>query len=220
LYPLPLTEAITNDAVPTFTRLLASSDAHQALASKCKISESLVSLLRACSPLHALIRPFSVSKDFILALASLYDAGLASIANFHGGYRVLQNLTTENQDDWPQMWIQTKIALIDSFHIILSALLEDHRDDLEKERIFDTLFALLDLRVAPPSTPSTPFLDFPLIADYHHAYNLSEGLPPIFNEDKSERDPRLDLLETSLSSLLSGVEKKNPAMLNICTPYN
>jgi activating signal cointegrator complex subunit 2 len=183
LYPLQLAEAITNDVVPTFTRLLASSDVHQALASKRKISEAIVSFLRACSPIQALIRPFALSKDFILAIASLYDAGLTSIAKSYGGYPAHLSPTTDDADDWPRIWIQTKIALIDSFHIVLTALLDgvtSQPSEVENERIFDTLFALLDLRVPPPSTtPPTPFLDMPLIADYQHAYNLSEKLPSI-----------------------------------------
>ena len=67
--------------------------------------------------------------------------------------------------------------------------------------MFDTLFALLDLGVAHPTTPSTPYLDHPLIADYHHAYNLSDKLSTTLMPPNSaaERDPRLDRLETSFA---------------------
>lgn len=62
----------------------------------------------------------------------------------------LHNLTT---DDWPHIWIQTNISLIDSFHIVFSALLEVHQEDLEQEHIFDALFTLLNLRGTLPSIP-------------------------------------------------------------------
>ena len=48
---------------------------------------------------------------------------------------------------------------MDSFHIILSALLQDHRDNLEKEHIRYP-FALLDLRVTSPES-------------FHHSHSLS-----------------------------------------------
>jgi len=78
--------------------------------------------------------------------------------------------------DWPRTWIQTEVALIE-------------------------LFALLDLGVAHPTTPSTPYLDHPLIADYHHACNLSDKLSTTLMPPNSaaERDPRLDRLETSFA---------------------
>ncbi len=52
------------------------------------------------------------------------------------------------------------------------------------------------------------------------AYNLSEKLSHILDESslsRSEQDPRLDLLESSLSSLLSGVEKKDPECSRSCS---
>ena len=106
--------------------------------------------------------------------------------------------------DWPRTWIQTKVALIDSFHMIVTALFNDlsfQSTQVEKDRVFDTLFALLDLGVAHPTTPSTPYLDHPLIADYHHAYNLSDKLSTTLMPPNSaaERDPRLDRLETSFA---------------------
>ena len=112
--------------------------------------------MSAFSSFLTLIRPFSLSIDFILALASLYDAGLTSIAKSYGGYRSLLDLslTTNDADDWPHIWIQTKIALIDAFHIVLTALFNGQPGEIEKEHIFDTFFALLDLRVvrAPSNT--------------------------------------------------------------------
>jgi activating signal cointegrator complex subunit 2 len=66
-----------------------------------------------------------------------------------------------------------------------------------------------------------PFLDIPLIADYHHAYNLSDKLSTILMPPNSaaERDPRLDLLKTSLVTLSSRVEK-NAGVLRIVLRSN
>jgi hypothetical protein len=58
------------------------------------------------------------------------------------------------------------------------------------------------------------FLTLPLIADYHHAYNLSGKLSTILMPPNlaAEQDPRLDFLEPSLVPLLSRVKKKNPGV--------
>ena len=56
------------------------------------------------------------------------------------------------QGDWPRVWIQTKVALIDAFHALLSTDLSSAPTELGQERVFDTLFSLLDLGIAhlPP----------------------------------------------------------------------
>jgi activating signal cointegrator complex subunit 2 len=126
LYPSQLTESIAKDVLPVFTTLLSStSDTYKALASKRKISESIVSFLAACSSIRPLIRPFAHSEHFIRALASLYHPQLTLIAESYGGSRALLAPSTNDPDDWSRIWIQTKIALIDSFHIVFTALSDD-----------------------------------------------------------------------------------------------
>ena len=100
--PQPI-QSITNDFLPTFITPLASSDSHQGLVSKRKIS----------------------ILYFILALASLFHAGLIFIAASYDGPDILLSQSTDVLDDWPRVWVQTKVASIDGFHVLLSLLIDD-----------------------------------------------------------------------------------------------
>jgi activating signal cointegrator complex subunit 2 len=209
------------DLVPAFTQLLTPA---QGLYAIRKTAHSLASFLAPCPP--DLLRPFAHSKPFIIALASIYDQGLASIAHSYGGLSVLRNALSREPDEWEPIWVATKVSLMDSFHLILNTLLLDVSSAsgralaAEAERTFDIVFALLELPSS--SSPSEinanvtpiPFLDRPLLTDYQHAYSLSQTLASALR-NAAEKDARLDLLESTLQSLDSESSKSNPGVLKI-----
>ena len=153
------------------------------------------------------IRHFSCNRSFIVALASAYDESLASIARSYGGLRVdSPSPSNRHLDEWERIWLETKVALFDSFHVLADQMTKDLSQDTSSEstdQIFDILFHLLDTSSHTrnsPDTASTPFLNRPLIADYEHAYALSQRLASLVTK-AADRDPRLDLIEATLAPL-------------------
>ena len=216
-----LTHTVQVELVPAFTQLLTPA---QGLYAIRKAAHSLLSFLSSSSP--DLLRPFAHNKPFIVALARIYDQGLASIAHSYGGLSVLRNAMSGDHDEWELIWVATKVALIDAFHLILNTLLHDISSAsdralaVEAERTFDIIFALLELPSSPspsdtnPNVTPTPFLDRPLLTDYQHAYSLSKTLASAL-QNAAEKDARLDLLESTLQSLDSEASQTNPGALKI-----
>jgi activating signal cointegrator complex subunit 2 len=223
-----LPQIISNDLVPAFTTLLSQqSPSSQGLVAKRKVAECIFSFLRGAKGIPDLIRPFAQSKPFILGLTSLYNAGMASIAVLYGGIPALMTrISAENRaaDEEDTIWVETKVAILDSFHFVLTALFDDlaacpqgPRLAEEAERTFDIIFALLE--VPPSSTafdiPGTPFLDQTLLADYQQHYPLLRTLSTALRHAQ-EKDARLDLLESTLQSFDSGEgSRNNPGALKI-----
>ena len=223
-----LPKIISEDLVPSFTTLLSQqSPSSQGLYAQRKVAECIFSFLRGAKGIPDLIRPFAQSKPFILGLTSLYNTGMASIAVSYGGIPALMTgISAENRaaDEWETIWVETKVAVLDSFHFVLTALLDDLaacpqgvRLVEEAERTFDIIFALLD--VPPSSTasdiPGTPFLDQTLLADYQQHYPLLRTLSTSLRHAQ-EKDARLDVLESTLQSFDSGEgSRNNPGALKI-----
>ena len=223
-----LPKIISEDLVPSFTTLLSQqSPSSQGLYAQRKVAECIFSFLRGAKGIPDLIRPFAQSKPFILGLTSLYNTGMASIAVSYGGIPALMTgISAENRaaDEWETIWVETKVAVLDSFHFVLTALLDDlaacpqgARLAEEAERTFDIIFALLD--VPPSSTasdiPGTPFLDQTLLADYQQHYPLLRTLSTSLRHAQ-EKDARLDVLESTLQSFDSGEGSRNhPGALKI-----
>ena len=209
-----LPKAIAKDLIPCITLLLTQQSPHsQGLYAQRKTAECVYAFLRACKGSPQLIRPFVHDKEFILALASLYDVGMIAICASYGGIPALvSGMTAQGRepDDWERIWVETKVALIDSFHIILSTLLDDLASIptgtalvAEAERAFDIVFTLLDVSTSSSSSTDTrpiPFLNQSLLADYQQAYTLSNSLASSLKHAE-EKDARLDLLESMLDSL-------------------
>lgn len=201
----PINVVITNDLVPAFTLLLAQSQTSAGLYGLHKSAHLVSSLLHAAP--SALIRPFAHSKEFLLALAKTYDSGLTSIAHSYGGFP-LDTATSRETDEWERIWLETKVSLIDTFHIILTTLLNDLSSTppralaAESERTFSLIFSLLELTISDTNAnvTTTPFLDRSLLADYQHSYDLSRTLASALRH-ATETDARLDLLESSLRHL-------------------
>ena len=211
---------VETDLVPAFTQLFSPT---QGLYAVRKASHCVTSFLNSSPP--EILRCFARDKAFILALASLYEQGLASIASSYGGLSALGNADSREVDEWELLWVQTKVALIDAFHLIVRTLLNDLSSSsgaslaAESERTFDIIFALLEL---PSSTtnndtlPPTPYLNRSLLTDYQECYSLSRTLATALRH-AAEKDARLDLIESTLQSLDSHDPSgsKNPGALKI-----
>ncbi|KAG6826449.1 hypothetical protein H0H92_015759 [Tricholoma furcatifolium] len=206
-----LVQSVQHDLVPAFTHLFNPS---QGLYAIRKAAHCITSFLHASPP--EIVRCFSHSQTFILALATLYDQGLGSIAHSYGGSSLLRNQTTTNSqvDDWEPIWVQTKVDLIDAFHNVIATLVDDISSAsgralaAESERTFGIIFALLEIPTTSATTPSTPFLNRSLLADYQDSYSLSKVLSNALR-NAAEKDARLDLLESTLQSLESAPPGKS-----------
>ena len=219
-------EAIENDLLPALTLLLSppSSSQNQGLYGLRRAAHCIISFLRV-SP-DSFIRLFSHSKPFLLGLAHAYQNSLPSIATSYGGINVLQNAINRpsetGMDEWEKIWVDTKIALIDAFHIVFSRMVEDITSaegrllGIEAERTFDIVFALLEQFSSSSSTsPLTPFLNQSLLSDYHQSYSLSHMLTSALKHAE-EKDARLDIIEATLANFDSGgSERKDPGALKI-----
>ncbi|KAG6918737.1 hypothetical protein DXG01_012222 [Tephrocybe rancida] len=206
-----LVSTLETDFVPALTRLLTPS---QGLYAARKATQCALSFLRSSPPEFK--RCFAHSQVFVLALAHLYDQGLAGIALSYGGLSVQRG--SGKPDDWEPIWVQTKLAVVDTFHLLIRVLLDDLASArgaalaVESERTFGVVFALLEIP-ASSSSGTTPFLDRPLLADYQATYSLSTTL----SKALSKEDARVDVLESALSSLApaSNSRKRDPGALKI-----
>ena len=226
-----IVQDVENNLVPSFTTLLSadSSSSSYGLYAIRKTAHTLLAFVRVSTP--EVIRPFAYNKEFMLALATMYDDGLAAIATGYGGITVLRTtLSTEEgstarePDDWERIWVSTKVAFIDAFHTMLSCILDDLTSStgsqlgITTERAFDVVFALLELRSSSSSQqiPPTRFLNQPLLTDYQRTYRPSNTLAASLRH-ASEKDARLDLLELTLQALDEPDQRplRNPGALKI-----
>ncbi|KAL0946603.1 hypothetical protein HGRIS_012802 [Hohenbuehelia grisea] len=198
-----------------------------------KTAHVLASFIHASPP--EFVRPFARSKSFLLALASTYDRSLSQIIQSYGGAQtILSQIDSSGSqrelDDWERIWLETKVDLMDTFHIVFRTLVDDMTRAqgaqlaAEAERTFDIIFALIEQhqppRTASSSTPSTPFLNRSLLHDYQRTYDLSRMLSSAMRT-ASERDARLDLLDSALQELersesdKGGTNGKDPGALKL-----
>jgi activating signal cointegrator complex subunit 2 len=189
----------TTSAILAFTSVLLPH-ANAGLNGLRKAARTFLCFTRVGPP--ELLRAFAHNRDFVLALAQAYDAGLGSAASSYGRlYLPTASTPLRQPDDWECLFLQTKADLLDAFHILFTALLDSlaalpastSRSE-EAERIVDVVFALHAL---PPPTRTddtlpTPFFNRSLLADYHHAYDLSDMLA------RAVDDARLDVLSVEL----------------------
>ncbi|KAI0828710.1 hypothetical protein BC628DRAFT_1316635 [Trametes gibbosa] len=242
-----LSAHVRTSAPPAFAALLAAPA--QGLHGLRKTAHVLRSLLRPAPP--ELARLFARDTAFVCALAGAYDAGLAALAHTYGGggggggggsIRTLLAAAEEGDgdegdegdgralDEWERLFLETKAALLDAFHILVRTLLEDvaavpHAGPAlaaQAEPAFAVVFALLDLprggsagggagdggregggRDGVPVRRPVPFLDRPLLADYEHAYGLARTLADVLRRTE---DARADLLESTLRAMDADAE--------------
>lgn len=237
----PIADLVSTQLIPAFTILLSQENpTSQGLYAQRKTAECIYTFLRGAKGRESgsaspLVLSFGKSKPLVANLAKLYSVGLAATAQSYGGLSVLAAGINDNRrepDDWERIWVETKVALLDSFHIILGALLDDLTSthggpalDAKAESTFDLIFALIDIPQAPaPSNgakvPPIPFLNMSLLGDYQHAYSLSSTLADSLRRAQKEDDARLDFLDGTLRSLAGEPSdhaqgRKEPGVLKI-----
>ncbi|KAK7681401.1 hypothetical protein QCA50_015493 [Cerrena zonata] len=215
-----------SEAIPAFITLLESSD--QGLYGLRKLAHVLFSTIRPLPPALKLL--FARDKQFITALAKAYDHGLSLCAQSWGGFRFSQynGNPPAPLEDWERHFLKTKVALLDTFHILLRTLFDDvaavadaGRDLAARcEPAFEIIFSLLELpaftdaqrgSTSTRTAESTPFLNQTLLADYQHAYDLSRTFVSVLRNADSERT---QLLEHALQSL-NTQDQSNPGALKL-----
>lgn len=216
-----LATAFVSDMVPALTTLLSPSRS-AGLYGLRKTARCLVSILSVCP--RELVRPLAKHQDFMIALGRAYGEGLAALAGSYGGLRT----AVVELDDWERIWLETKVDLIDSFHVLVTVMLQDLSIASgaalaeQSERTFNVVFSLLDLPSPPApvqaggTATSTPFLSRSLLADYQHAYNLAGTLTSALRR-AVHKDARVDLLESTLRSydIESSTRTKDPGALKL-----
>ena len=210
----PLLSSAATSAIPAFTFVLLSH-ANTGLHGLRKAARTILCFTRVCPPEQ--LRAFVHSQEFVLALAQAYDAGLGAAASSYGRlYLPTAGAPVREPDDWECLFLQTKADLLDAFHILFTALLDSLTAlPAGASRAVDVIFALHAL---PPPTrtddpPPTAFLNRSLLADYHHAYDLSEMLARAAADDA-----RLDGLSAALRELeggASGPAGKDPGAFRL-----
>lgn len=199
-------EMLKADLLPSMVQIMAPQ-AQQSLGlyGIVKAARCTVSLLRVLPA--AAVRVFANDSAFVLAIARVYDEGLAGIATSYGGFSA--NVEQVEADGWEHKYIQAKVDLIDAFHLLITRLVEDvagasgRELALNCDSAFRVLFALLDLPSTASSASQTPFLDRSLLHDYQHSYDLAKTLSTVM-EKISLDDVRGEALQSSLYSLGGG----------------
>src|SRR6266702_2219008 len=203
----PLLSSATTSSIPAFTSVLLSH-ANTGLHGLRKAARTILCFTRVGPP--ELLRAFAYNRDFVLALAQAYDVGLGAAASSYGRlYLPAAGAPLREPDDWECLFLQTKADLLDAFHTLFTALLdslaalsEGASRAAEAERAVDVVFALHTL--SPPTRTDDPppmaFLNRSLLADYHHAYDLSEMLAHALRRAAAD-DARLDVLSAALREL-------------------
>ncbi|KAG6332435.1 hypothetical protein ID866_6652 [Astraeus odoratus] len=214
----PLPSMFADEVVPSFTVQLSPARSSGLYALR-KTAHCLLSLLRPCPP--ELVRPFAHSTEFVLALARAYDEGLASLSRSYGGFRAVDG--TRSLDDWERVWIETKVDIVDAFHVLVTCLVADlaavsgTQLPMETERAFGIVNMLVEDAVTPEGG-GTPFLDRSLIADYQHAYDLDRMLGPVV-QNAARENARLHSLDAALRTLtmpsLTPHGGKDPGILRL-----
>jgi activating signal cointegrator complex subunit 2 len=203
-----LLSVFESEAVPAFTSLLSSTQS-SGLYGLRKTAHCLSSLIYVAPP--EVVRLFSNNKAFIRTLAEAYHGGLASIAHSHGGLNPVER-TTKILDEWERIWLETKVAFMDSFHILMSRIIQDLTPNTAGE-VFSVLSLLVDLPSQSSST-STPFLDQSILVDYQLSYDLSNTLRSSLQQ-RSIHESRLEDLVSTLQSTYPSSGTKNPGALRL-----
>ena len=219
---------VESEVAPAFTKLLSPSHS-SGLYGLRKTAQCISCFLHSAPP--EILRLFLRHKDFVTSLARAYDEILAAVARSYGGIHIFREQGPALLDEWEPIWVETKVALMDTFHVLVEHMLKDLSTAsetaflAESERCFDILFGLLDLsspsansHSKPSNHPPTPFLDRPLLADYQYAYSLAQDLASTLSRS-TENDARLDVLEATFRSfdleINEGVNKKDSGALKL-----
>lgn len=199
-----LTQQVEVEVVRSFTTLLKRSASESGLYGLRKASHVLLSCLKPAPT--SLRRPFAQSREFFIALATAYEHGLYETSRSYGTFNLpADSSTVVALEDWQQIFLSTKVALMDSFHIVLDCLFTELASisspgsalAAQSELAFDIITGLQELPPLPNSTSERPipFFNRSLLADYQHAYNLSSILSSVL---KAVDAQKLNTLENEL----------------------
>lgn len=150
----------------------------------CRVAHILATVVRTGIPtiLDALIDGNPTLNDIV----TLYDHHLHPF------------LLDAKLDEVPlssgaRSWLQTKVDLLDSFNILFDHLLasENHLES--------GIGLLFDLTSSADVKGKSPFVHFPLVADYQHQFDLAERLKSI---NATRDDPRMELLIVTITNLV------------------
>jgi activating signal cointegrator complex subunit 2 len=194
---------LRTDMLPAILQLLASSQS-LGLYGIAKTAYCIVCFLKALP--NEGVKIFASDSAFFVSIAQIYDTGLSSIATSYGGFP--SDLNHIDPDGWELKYTQAKVDLIDSFHVLISRLLEDVAVAsgtslaIACDQAFHVLFTLLDAPSSSQSASQTPFLDRSLLHDYQQSYNLAKELESTINRVSAD-DARSQALQSSLLALCS-----------------
>ena len=215
--------AVEVETVPEFTQLLSPSGGATStgLYRLRKVAQCLKSFIVASPP--EFTRLFALNKQFVVALADAYNHGLSSLVASYG-------FTGSEDDPNPQdqkIFVETKVALVDSFHAIVKYGMVDAVVSGESggitQKVLEVLLALADLPATSSSqfpsnttiTEPVPFLNRTLLEDYHDAYDFTKTLTAAIRK-QGQDDAQIDLFEAQLHSIrAAGVNERHPGALKI-----
>lgn len=214
--------AVEMEVIPSFTHFFSPSGGAitTGLYALWKAAQCLRSFV-AVSP-SAFVRLFALDKKFVIALADVYLNGLSSLATSYG-FRDWEDPNSQDQ----KVFVETKVALMDSFHAMVKHGMADTIVSEESSGIIQEVFEVLLTLTNPPTTSSpqpqlhtpnderVPFLNRSLLEDYHDAYDFTKTLTAKLRKREQE-DARLDLFEAHLRSIrAAGGNEHHPGALKI-----
>ncbi|KLO09861.1 hypothetical protein SCHPADRAFT_943333 [Schizopora paradoxa] len=190
-----LLDDIKHTAIPSFAHILvATTSGMHAIRKGLFCIENFV----RCAP-PEILQCFYQSNDLVLALAKCYDERLASIASSYGVIRID---VSDEPDSTAHLWLVSKIACMETFHVIFRQILRDMKENPRTagERAIEVVFSLLEHTQNVSSSSGTPpFLNLPFLAGYQIEYDLSFTLQSALHDAQVD-DPRLDVIDTTLKS--------------------
>ena len=170
----------------SFSRMLSelNNSTINTIAGVRRVAHVLAAVVRTGVP--AILDELIDGKPTINDMATIYDRNLPAL------------LLSVKLDDVPlsseaRSWLQTKVDLLDSFHILVEHVLASER---HLESGIALLFDLTSVEV--DVTEHSPFIHFPLIADYQHQFDLAQRLKSL---SATHDDPRLDVLIAQIANL-------------------
>ncbi|KAJ3484841.1 hypothetical protein NLI96_g5355 [Meripilus lineatus] len=135
---------VQKEVAPSFIELLRFSQT--GLYGLRKLSHLILSALRP-SP-SACIGSFARIIPFIVSIAHVYQHDLTNISQSYGGFHSQSSSPNAALDDWQRIILDTKVALLDSFHILISHVFSDvaasqgnHPELSAAENAFDIIYA-------------------------------------------------------------------------------
>lgn len=207
-----LFQDVKTSVIPSYASILASSRA--GLHGIRKASLCLQRFLRCAPP--EVLEEFVKTPDFVLSISRCYGPRMNELAATYGGIDV----NDAGENDTTIMWLQTKVTLLDCFHVLMGHLLAAVKDDpsVHSDQTISILHALstAHLDSSPSPLSSEPFLNRPLLTDYQDAYDLAASLLSTF---ANSQDPRRGAINDSLSSSVS-TQGRRPGALKILLRSN